>query len=391
MRDVSQKILSVEDAEYFAKRRLPRSMYASIASGSEKEVTLRANLEAFRDVTFRPRAAVHVSERDTSTTVLGHKVALPVVIAPTGNLRIFHTSGEPSVARAAAVAGTIQIVSCFMGYPIEEVVAAAKGPVFFNLYFSGGRENAELMIDRALRAGCEALVITVDWSAEQQKEQNIRQRVDRPGDTHMGSLLRFAPEVMTRPAWAFDFFRDGMRIETPMWIKPDGKAASMWEASASIVAEPPTWEDLIWIREQWDRPIVLKGIIRPDDARRAVDEGAAGIVVSNHGGRALDSSPATLRVLPEIVEALDNQIEVYLDSGIRTGSDVVKAVALGARACLIGRACVWALAAAGEPGVHRILDVFKRGIDLTLGSLGCPSIAALDASYLRVPGGWRAG
>ena len=389
MRDVVDRILTVEDAEYFASRRLPKGMSVFLGTGAERDTTLRGNVAAFEQVGFLPRAAVQFNDRDTSTTVLGHRVAMPVMIAPTGAIRMFHPDGEVGAARAAGRAGTIHVVSCFTGYPIEDVLAAATGPVFFNLYFAGGRANAERMLERASRSGCAALVITVDWAAARQKERAITQRVDMPAVPNLRTMMRYGPQVLRRPRWLRDFIRDGMRVDTPMWIRDDGKPASLWDTSASVAAEAPTWEDLEWIRERWRGPILLKGITRADDARRAVDEGVDGIIVSNHGGMSLDGTPPTLRLLPEIVEAVDGRTEIFLDGGIRRGSDVVKAIALGARACLIGRAYVWGLAAAGQPGVERVLDILRQGIDLTLGSLGVPSIAAVDRSYITVPEAWK--
>ena len=382
MRSVAQRIQSFEDAEILARRRLPRSLYEMIRQGSGQETTLRANLAAFEQIKFRPRAAVHFPEVDTSGTILGHPVEFPVMIAPTGRLRTQHSSGEPGMARAAGRAGVIHIVSCFTGYPIEEVTAAATGPVFFNLYLAGGRENAEEMIERAAKAGCGALVITVDWAAAQQKETSIRDRVDKPVGVDLRSMLRFSPQLAPRPGWTLDFVRDGIQFETPMWLHADGTPTQWWEMSESIVQNVPVWEDLGWIRELWSGPIVLKGLMAPEDARRAIDAGVEAIVVSNHGGRALDGAPATMTVLPEMLAAVDGRMEVFVDGGIRRGSDVVRALAMGANGCLMGRAMTFSHAAAGEEGAYQMLTLVKRGIELTLGSLGCSSVSQLDRGYL---------
>lgn len=384
MRPIEAKIRSIEEAERLAQKRMPAFLFESIAAGTAPEVTLRENRKAFEEIEFRPRAAVRVGDPDTSTTVLGHPIALPVMIAPTGNLRVFHTDGEPGVARAAGSRGTIHMVSCFTGYPIEEITSVASGPVFFDIYFAGGRANTEIMIDRATRAGCAALVVTVDWAAAHQRSRNQRSRVDAPAKFDLKSALRFGPSLATHPAWTRDFFRGGQRMDCPMWMI-DGRPASLWEMSQSILRDEPAWADIPWLREQWKGPIIFKGVLHPDDARRAVDEGLDAIVVSNHGARNVDGSPATARVLPEIVEAVDDRIEVYLDSGVRRGSDVVKAIALGARACLIGRAYLWGLGGAGEAGVGRVLDLLQSEVATTLGSLGCSAVSDVRSDHVSLP------
>ncbi len=386
---LEDRIRSVADAEHFARRRLPRSLALEIESG-DPEPTFGRNLEAFAAVGFRPRAGVAYPARDTRTTVLGREIAFPVLIAPTGNIRINHRDAEPGVARAAGAAGTIVCVSTFTGHPIEAVTAAASGPVFFQLYLAGGRANVETMIDRARAAGCAALVITMDTAARPQSERNVRERAFQPFDDDLRTAVRFLPQALRRPAWLLDFLRDGRSIAAPMALRGDGSVMSMPEALATVMAAPPVWDDLAWIRERWGGPLVVKGLLSVEDARRAVAAGADAIVVSNHGGHLLPGTPPTLQVLPEIVAAVGDEVEVLLDSGVRRGGDVVKAVALGARAVLIGRGYLWAHAAAGEAGVRRILDVFRAGIDDTLALLGCPSVAALDPSYVTVPASWGA-
>jgi isopentenyl diphosphate isomerase/L-lactate dehydrogenase-like FMN-dependent dehydrogenase len=389
MRDIASKIQNVEDAEHFARRRLPRAVTHMIEEGAGQGITARENVEAFNEVGFQPRAATFFPNPDTRTTVQGLDVALPVVISSCGQIRMHHRSGEPAVARAAGAAGTIQVVSSLTGYPIEEVVRSATAPVFYQLYLPGGRENGEIMIERARQAGCAGLVVTVDVPSFARKDRSVRERVDDvPEKINLKLALRLFPQVATKPAWLFDYVRDGMRLETPMWLRPDGSPHTLWEAAASMLTSSPVWDDFGWIRDQWNGPLVVKGITSVEDARRSVDEGATGVVVSNHGGKALDGAPATLRVLPAIVDAVGDEIEVLMDGGIRRGADVVKAVALGARAVLIGRAYLWAHAAAGEAGVRRILEVFKEEIDRTLVLLGCPGLEALDESYVRLPPEW---
>jgi isopentenyl diphosphate isomerase/L-lactate dehydrogenase-like FMN-dependent dehydrogenase len=282
----------------------------------------------------------------------------------------------------------MQFVSTLTGYPIEEIVACTTAPIFFQLYLPGGRENGEAMIARARAAGCRGLVVTVDVPSFARRDRSVRERVpDIPERINVRLGLRMLPQVVTKPAWALDYARDGMRLETPMWLNEDGSPHTLWESAASMLNSSPVWEDFAWIRAAWDGPLVVKGITNVEDAHRAVDEGATAIVVSNHGGKALDGAPATLRVLPAIVEAVGDQVEVLMDGGVRRGSDVVKAMAMGARAVLIGRAYLWAHAAAGEAGVERILEVFKEEIDRTLVLLGCPSVGALDESFVTPPPG----
>jgi isopentenyl diphosphate isomerase/L-lactate dehydrogenase-like FMN-dependent dehydrogenase len=365
-------------------------MFDSIECGAGQEITLRGNLEAFQDVGFRPQAAVQHPAYDLSTTVIGHQLSTPIMIAPTGSIRMFRGEGEPAVARIAGEAGTIHIVSCFTGYSIEDITAQSKGPIFFDLYLAGGRSNVEVMLDRARKAGCQALVITADMAGMHAVEGLAGPAAQGPIGVNVATALRYASQLVAKPAWTYDFVRDGMHLDCPMWIKPDGKAASFGEMTETIMRESPTWNDLPWIREHWDRPIIVKGILRPEDARKAIDAGVDAIVVSNHGGRNVDGSPATLSVLPAIVDAVGGRLEVYVDGGIRRGTDVIKALALGARAVLIGRAYIYPFAAAGSEGVRQMLDVLGSGMVATLRSLGCPSVRTLNRSYVTFPESrWR--
>jgi isopentenyl diphosphate isomerase/L-lactate dehydrogenase-like FMN-dependent dehydrogenase len=388
MPEIVSRILTVDDAEHFARRRLPKSLAQAIEVG-EPNSSFGRNLAAFNEVGFRPRVGVWNAQRDLSTSVVGQEIALPVLIAPTGNLRLFHKDAELGVARAAGAAGTIQCVSTLTGYPIEAITAQASGPIFFQVYLVGGRQNAEANIERAQRAGCKALVVTMDTAARYQARRPVRQRAYLPYEISAETIVRFFPQAVTRPRWLRDFLSDPAALESPMVRLPNGRAMSMAQASVALPKEIPTWKDLEWIQDQWTGPIIVKGILTADDARRAADHGAAAVVVSNHGGHLLLGSPPTLRVLPEIVDAVGDQVEVLLDSGVRSGSDVVKAVTLGARAVLIGRGYLWPLAAAGEAGVRRILEVFRDGIDSTLALIGCPSVSSLDASFVTAPAGWQ--
>ena len=316
---------------------------------------------------------------------------MPVLVSSTGALIVAHSAGEAGVARAAGAAGTIQIVSGATGTPIEKIMAAATGPIFYQLYYIGGREASAPIIERVKRAGVSALVLTVDTPAMPPGEDiPYPKRGYAPTGTSLHDLVRFAPSALAKPAWLLDYLRSGVGDpKAAMGIGDDGKPMGMVEGMAKTVVETPTWEDLSWIRERWDGPIVIKGILTSDDARRAVAEGVDAIVVSNHGGNVLESSIPTLPALPDIVDAVGDDIEVLMDSGVRSGSDVVKALALGAKAILIGRAYVYGLLAAGELGVARVLELFQSQIDYTVASLGARSVHDLDPSYLQLPDSWR--
>ncbi|HEV8297008.1 MAG TPA: alpha-hydroxy acid oxidase [Acidimicrobiales bacterium] len=379
---------SVDQAQAVARRRIPRSVYRYIEGGTEEERTVRANRDAFGEILFRPRAAVHHPSHDLYTTVLGHELAMPVIVSPAGYIRLAHRGGEVAAARAAGAAGIPAGVSTLSSYPIGAVAAASSGPVWYQVYFAGGRAGAEIAIDRAAEAGCTALIVTVDVAVAAGRERALRGG-GTPTKVDLRNALLYAPEMILRPRWLVDFLRDGLRLDVPnVRATPTGPPLSAAEASKSMRRAAPTWADFDWIRRRWHGPLVIKGILRAEDARLAVDVGADAIVVSNHGGNALDGTPSALRVLPEIVGAVGDDIEVLVDGGVRRGADVAKAVALGARAVLIGRAYIWGLAAAGEPGVARVLEILRDGLERTLALLGCPSVSALDRSYIEVPASW---
>lgn len=379
---------SVDHAAEIARRRLPRSAYWYFEGGTEDEYTRVANREIFPEVTFRPRAAVHHARHDLTTRVLGCNLSLPVIPGPVGYLRLAHRDAEVGAARAAGRAGTAIGVSTLSSRPIGDICAASEGPVWWQLYLAGGRPGAEIAIDQAKRAGCRALLVTVDLAAAAGRERSIRGG-GIPTRIDLRNALRFAPEMLTHPRWALDFIRDGRELNVPnIRTTADGPALSTAEASKSMRAHAPTWADFDWIRERWGGPIAIKGVLTPADARRAVEVGADAIVVSNHGGNALDGTPATLRVLPEVVAEVRDEIEVLVDGGFWRGTDVVKALGMGARGVLVGRAYAFGLAAAGEDGVGRVLHLFRDGIQRTLALLGCPSVTELDATYVDWPAAW---
>lgn len=389
MADVS-KIQSVEDARLLAKKRLPKGIYQMFEAGSGSNVTAERNVEVFEEVMFRPRGAVFLPERELATTVLGHRISMPVIVSSVGFLKAGHPDGEAGVARAAGAAGTIQFVSGVTTTPIEEIMANASGPIFYQLYYVGGRDASAPIIERVKAAGVSGLVLTVDTpTVARPKDLPYTQRASVPAGVSLKEAIKFAPQALTKPSWLLGFLKGGIEEpEVSMALRPDGTPMKLFEGIEQIYKETPAWEDLPWIRRHWDGPIVIKGILTVEDARRAVAEGVDAIVVSNHGGNVLDGSVPTLPVLPEIVDAVGDQIEVLMDSGVRRGTDVLKALAFGAKAVLLGRAYVYPLLAAGEEGVHHILELFRRQIDEGLAFLGVESIHELDRSFLAVPEGW---
>ncbi len=321
-----------------------------------------------------------------TTTVMGEQISLPVLISPTG-VQSVHPDGEVAVARAAAARGTAMGLCSFASKPVEEVVAA-NPQTFFQLYWAGGREQIAARIDRARAAGARGLIVTLDWTFSHSRDwgsPKIPEKMD------LKTAIRLLPEALTRPQWFIEWTRTGgpPDLTVPNMTSRGAAAPTFFGAYGEwMMTPPPSWDDLRWLREQWDGPFMLKGVMRVDDARRAVDAGFSAISVSNHGGNNLDGTPASIRALPAIAEAVGDQIEVLLDGGVRRGSDVVKALALGAKAVMIGRAYLWGLAAAGQAGVENVLDIMRAGIDSTLLGLGRASAAELSPEDLIIPAGF---
>jgi len=384
----SSKVVNIEDLRRLAQRRLPRAVFDYLDGGAEAELTLNENCRAFRDVTFRPRGAVAVGSCDLKVRVLGHELSFPAMLAPVGYSRLMHPEGEVAAARAAGEAGTGYILSTISAHKMEDVKAASQGPVFYQLYLLGGREAAEGALDRARRAGFSALAITVDTPVEGLRERDPRNGMKELLGGSPFAKIPYLPNILRHPGWLAGFLRDGGTPKLENIVIPGKGPMELLDVSAALAEATVTWEDLRWIRQLWTGPIVVKGLLTGDDARRAVDEGAAAVVVSNHGGRQLDSVSPTLRALPEVVAAVNGQIEVLMDGGVRRSGDIVKAICLGARAVLIGRAYAYGLAAAGQPGVARALEILRSDVERTLRLLGCSSVSALDRSYVDVPHAW---
>jgi L-lactate dehydrogenase (cytochrome) len=350
--------------------------------GADAEVTLVENCRAFRDVTFRPRSGVAVYNCKTTVRVLGHELAFPAILAPVSYARLMHPGGEVAVARAAGKAGIVYAVPTISGYKMEDVKAASTGPLWYQLYLLGGRAAAEGAIDRARRAGYSALVLTLDTPLAGKRERDPRNGMKELLGSALLPKARFLPNILAHPRWLASFLLDGGVPKLGNVVIPGKGPMELIDVGSALSHAGASWEDLRWIREIWPGPIVAKGVLTGDDARRAVDEGAAAVVVSNHGGRQLDCVSPSLRALPEIVAAVGGQVEVLMDGGVRRGGDIAKAVCLGARAVLIGRAYAYGLAAGGEAGVARAIKILQDDLDLTLTLLGCPSIDQLDASYI---------
>jgi L-lactate dehydrogenase (cytochrome) len=386
MRRVDQAV-NIADLRRLAKRRLPRIVFDYCDGGAEDEVTLRGNCRVFDTITLRPRSAVLTPRPDLRTTVLGTTYDLPFLLAPIGSTRMFHPHGEALAAAAAGDAGAGYILSTLCGSPLEEVKAAATRPVWYQLYLVGGHDVARAGIERARRAGFSALVVTIDTPVAGMRERDHHNGTGDLLTRKIGSMLPYIPQLLAKPRWLARFIADGGLMSFPNVMLPSGPMAYA-DVGRALAECAVGWADLRWIRDVWGGPIIVKGVHTADDARRAVDAGAEGVVVSNHGGRQLDGVAPTLRILPEVVAAVGDRTEVLFDGGIRRGSDIVKALALGARAVLIGRAYVYGLGAGGGPGVTRAIDILRADLLRTLTLLGCGSAAALDRSFLDVPIGW---
>lgn len=387
----SSRVVSIEDLRHLARRRLPRVVFDYLDGGAEGEVTLRENCRAFEDVTFRPRHAVAVPTCDLRTRVLDFDLSLPFLLAPVGYSRLMHPGGEVVAARVAGAAGTAYILSTISGHRLEDVRAASRGPVWYQLYLMGGRGAAESSIQRARSAGFSALVVTIDTVVAGMRERDFRNGMKELLGVSALAKIPFLTQFVVRPGWLAQFLLDGGVPNLPNVVIPGQGPVPLIDVGAALASAAVTWDDLQWIREAWPGPIIIKGVLTGDDARRAVDEGAAAIVVSNHGGRQLDSVHASLHVLPEIVAAVNGQAVVLMDGGIRRGSDIVKALCLGAQAVLVGRAYAYGLAAAGETGVARAIAILRADLERTLKLLGCTSIAALDRSYVDISTKFPAG
>jgi heme/flavin dehydrogenase (mycofactocin system) len=377
---------TVAVAQRRAKKRLPKDVYGALIAGAEAGVTIRDNVDAFSELGFAPHVAGLPASREMATRVMGQDISLPVLISPTG-VQAVHPEGEVAVARAAAARGTAMGLSSFASKPVEQVVAA-NPKTFFQLYWVGGRDEMLARMSRAKDAGVVGIIVTLDWSFSFGRDWGSP-RI--PEKMTVAEMIRQAPSVVTRPAYLYAWLRNGIvpDLTVPNLPVAGAPAPTFFGAYGQwMQTPPPSWEDVAWLRSQWDGPFMLKGVTRVDDAKRAVDAGVCALSVSNHGGNNLDGTPATIRLLPDIAAAVGDQVEVLLDGGVRRGGDVVKALALGARAVMIGRAYLWGLGANGQAGVENVLDLLRSGIDACLLGLGHSSIAELTPDDLVIPPGF---
>jgi heme/flavin dehydrogenase (mycofactocin system) len=377
---------TVAEAQRRAKIRLPKAVYGALLAGSEKGITVDENVAAYSELGFAPHVAGSPANRDLSTSVMGQDISFPVVISPTG-VQAVHPGGEVAVARAAAARGTATGLSSFASMPVEDVVAA-NPKTFFQIYWVGTRDQISQRIERARAAGAVGLIATLDWSFSHGRDWGSPVI---PETMNLKAMVRLSPQALVRPRWLYSFIRSGHlpTLTVPNMAEKGEEGPTFFGAYGQwMQTPPPSWEDVAWMRQQWDGPFMLKGLTRIDDAKRAVDAGVSAISVSNHGGNNLDGTPATIRALQPVAQAVGDQIDVLLDGGIRRGSDVVKAVALGAKAVMIGRASLWGLAAGGQAGVENVLDLLRSGIESALLGLGHASISELSADDVLIPDGF---
>lgn len=380
---------SVSIAHDRAKKRLPRSVYLALVAAAEQGYTLQDNIEAFSEIELAPHIVDLGMEYDQTTTVMGQELSMPIMISPTG-VQAIHPEGELAVARAAASRGTAMGLSAFGSKPVEEV-AAANDHTFFQSYWIGSREDMLARAERAKRAGAVGMIVTLDWSFSEGRDWGSP---EIPNEMNLKTIAKHTPEIVLGGKFTY-LSRYARTLRPPeltvpnMTADPDEPAPKFFEAYGQWMNSPqPSWEDLAWLRERWDGPFMIKGITRVDDARRAVETGATAISVSNHGGNNLDGTPAAIRVLPAIVDEVGDEIEVVMDGGIRRGSDVLKAIALGAKAVMIGRAYLWGMAANGQAGVENVLDILSNGLNSGLMSLRRSTPSELSRENLVIPHGF---
>lgn len=374
---------TIEDARLRAKRFLPRQVYMALYAGSQAGVTFKENVAAFSDIYLRTQVGGWPGNIDTSARILSQDLSLPVILSPVGAQAI-RPRAEVLAAQGAADMGTAMGLSSFATEPIEDVVAV-NSRTFFQLFWVGSRDQIEHRLERAQTAGAAGLIVTLDWNFVDGRDWGspfIPEKID------LKSALRYGPQAVLHPAWLFQYLRRGQlpQLGVPNLATPERPHPTFMQAYVDWMGTPfPTWEDLAWVRSVWDGPLLIKGILRTEDARRAVDIGADAISVSNHGGNDVDTVPPTVAALPSVVRAVGGEVEVLLDGGVRRGSDVIKAMALGAKGVLIGRGYLWALAAKGRTGVWEALAVFKRGIESTIRALGIESVSQIGPQHVIVP------
>ncbi|MGY1822226.1 alpha-hydroxy acid oxidase [Geodermatophilus sp. SYSU D00079] len=368
--------VNLADVRELARRRLPRPVFDMVDGGADDELTLARNEAAFREIRLRPRVLADVSSVDAAVQLFGRRVSLPVLLAPTGGGRVAHRRAELAVAAAAAAQDTVYVQSTVTGYPLEEVSRAGGGGLWYQLYLPPAREEVPALLDRVAAAGYRVLVLTVDTPVFGGRERDRRNGFALPVRPTPGMLLHGA----SRPAWAVEFLRGNLPT------RRDGRL-SAWATQRQVLAapRPVTWDDLAFVRDLWAGPLVVKGVLRREEVPRLLDAGADGVVVSNHGGRQLDGVQATVEALPAVVDAVAGRVPVLLDGGVRRGTDVLKALALGATAVLVGRPYLYGLAAGGQAGVERVLELLRAELLRAMALTGCRTVADVDPGLLLLP------
>jgi L-lactate dehydrogenase (cytochrome) len=382
--------MNIADLRRAAKRRLPRGVFDYVDGGADAENTLRSNVSIFDQILFRPRGAVASPRANLETTVLGQRFSLPFLLAPVGSTRLLWPKGEVEAARAAGAVGAGYILSTLAGTALEEVKAGSTGTCWYQVYLVGGREVASAAIERARKVGYSALVLTVDTAISGLRERDYRNGVAQLAGSNLFKKLPYVWNVLSRPGWLLSYLGDGGLMTFPNVVLADGPMRYA-AVAAALEQSVVSWADLKWIRELWKGPIVIKGILTAEDGERAVDEGVNAVIVSNHGGRQLDGVFPALRALPEVLAAVRGRTEVLVDGGIRRGSDIVKALILGAKAVLVGRAYAYGLGAAGQAGVARAIEIFTADLNRTLRLLGVASLSELDPSMIELPADFAPG
>ena len=375
------KCYSIADLRALAKRRLPRAVFDYMDGGADDETTLLYNKSGFNRYQLVPKTLVDVSSVDLSTTILGQKIDLPLILAPTGMSRLFHPEGEAAVARVANRAGTIYSLSSMATLSIEEVAAVSKGSKCFQIYIWKDRNLLRDFMQRCKDSDYQSLCLTVDFATSGRRERDLRNGFTVPLELTINNVL----DILCRPDWLWHYLTTPRMTlaNVRQHTSADNGLFSVIDYSSSQFDPSVTWDDLSWMIQEWDGPFAIKGIMHADDARRAAELGVTAIIVSNHGGRQLDHAPGAIDVLPEIVQAVKSDVEVILDGGVRRGTDVIKALSLGAKACMIGRSYLYGLGAGGEPGVERAITLLRQEIERNMKLMGCCSIKELNKNYLR--------
>jgi L-lactate dehydrogenase (cytochrome) len=386
-RVASPHAVNIADLRAAARARLPRAVFGYLDGTADDGVTGRDNLAAFSEVLFQPRQALSITP-DLSTRVLGVDLALPLLLSPVGYCRLLHPRGDYAAAAAAKRAGTGYILATGAGTAMEDV-ARENDKLFYQVYKIGGRACAERAIARAEKLGLKGLFVTIDTPVSGNREADPRNGMTALMGTKWLPKIPYVPEIMRHPRWLVRFLLDGGSPSMPNVVGEDGRPLPAPDVANALAGANILWEDLGWIRKLWSGAIVVKGIMTAADARRAVEMGADGIVVSNHGGRQLDCVAATLRVLPGIVAAVKGRATIFLDSGIRRGSDIAKALCLGADAVLVGRAYAYGLAAAGDAGVDRALEILRADLTRSMKLLGAATVKDLTPELIRLPENFR--